>query len=76
MEHRGVRYTIRTGIERGLWSVAIYPGGVESSPKLTYGTRKYAESRARSMIDRCLQEQSGPPHAPKSDVTARDAERK
>jgi hypothetical protein len=56
MEHRGVRDTIRTGIERGLWSVAIYPGGVESRGNLTYGTRKYAERRARFMIDRWLQE--------------------
>lgn len=63
MEHRGVRYTIRAGIERGLWSVAIYPDGVETSARPTYGTRQNAEFRARSMIDRWLQEQ-------------RDAERK
>jgi hypothetical protein len=30
MEHRGVRYTVRAGIERDSWSVAIYPDGVES----------------------------------------------
>jgi hypothetical protein len=58
MEHRGVRYTIRAGIERGLWSVAIYPGGVESTGTLTYGTRKYAEGRARSMINSWLRAQS------------------
>jgi hypothetical protein len=32
MEHRGVRYTIRAGIERDSWSVAIYPGGVDENP--------------------------------------------
>jgi hypothetical protein len=57
MEHRGVRYAIRAGIERGSWSVAIYPGGVESSRPLTYGTRANAELRAHSMIERWLKEQ-------------------
>lgn len=57
---RGVRYAIRAGVERGLWSVAIYPDGVESPAKLSYGTRPYAERYARYMVDRWLQEQSGP----------------
>jgi hypothetical protein len=65
MEHRGVRYAIRAGIERGLWSVAIYPGGVESPGRLTYGTRKYAEHCARSMIDYWLKEQLRLPTAQK-----------
>jgi hypothetical protein len=30
MEHQGVRYTIRAGIEPSVWFVAIHPGGVES----------------------------------------------
>ena len=51
MEHRGVRYTIRAGIERGIWSVAVHPGGVELAAKLVYGTRKEAEFEAHSMID-------------------------
>jgi hypothetical protein len=59
MEHRGVHYTVRAGVEWSLWSVAICPGGVESPPKLTYGTRQYAERCARYMIDRWLQEKSG-----------------
>jgi hypothetical protein len=59
MEHQGVRYTIRAGIEPNVWFVAIHPGGVESAAKRVYGSREDAESEARSMIDRCLQEQSG-----------------
>jgi len=52
MEHRGVRCTIRAGIERGIWSIAIHPGGVESAARLVYGKRQVAEFEAHSMIDR------------------------
>jgi hypothetical protein len=58
MEHRGVRYTIRAGIERDSWSVAIYPDGVESAANRFYGTRANAELRVRSMINRLLKEQN------------------
>jgi hypothetical protein len=51
MEHRGVRYTIRLGIEPGVWSIAIHPGGVVSAEKRFHGTRKEAEFEAHSMID-------------------------
>ena len=57
MEYRGVRYTIRVGIEPDMWSVAIYPGGVERAKRF-YGTRANAEFRARSMINRLLKEQN------------------
>jgi hypothetical protein len=57
MEHRGVRYTIRVGIEPDLWSVAIYPDGVESVANRFYATRANAEFRARSLIERWLKEQ-------------------
>jgi hypothetical protein len=57
MEHRGVRYTIRVGIEPGLWSVAIYPDGVKSVANRFYGARANAEFRARSLIERWLKEQ-------------------
>jgi hypothetical protein len=59
MEYRGVRYTIRAGIERDAWSVTIYPDGVESSAHRLYGTRANAEYRARSVINRLLKEQNG-----------------
>jgi hypothetical protein len=54
-----VRYTIRAGIERDSWSVAIYPAGVESSAHRLYGTRANAEYRVRSVINRLLKEQNG-----------------
>jgi hypothetical protein len=55
MEHRGMRYTIRAGIERNMWSVAIHPDGTEPRARLIYGTREDAEFEARSMIDRWTQ---------------------
>jgi hypothetical protein len=51
MQHRGVRYTIRLGIEPNVWSIAIHPDGVESTEKRIHGTRKKAEFEAHSMID-------------------------
>jgi hypothetical protein len=58
MEHRGVRYTVRAGIQRDSWSVAIYPDGVESVAHRFYGTRANAEFRVRSVINRFLEEQN------------------
>jgi hypothetical protein len=58
MEHRGVRYTIRVGIEASVWSIAIHPGGVESAEKRIHGTRERAEFEARSMIDGWYRRQS------------------
>jgi len=51
MEHRGIRYTVRAGIERDRWTVAIHPGEVESVPKIVIGRREQAEELAHSMID-------------------------
>jgi len=45
MEHRGIRYTLRAGIERDHWTVVIHPGDVESVPKIVSGDR---ERRKRS----------------------------
>ena len=75
MEHQGVRYTIRAGIERDLWSVAIHPGGTESRARLIYGTRDDAESEARSMIDRWTQRKPITRHRQSRRKTAGDAER-
>ena len=72
MEHKGVRYTIRAGIERGMWSVAIHPSGIESSAKLVYGKRGDAEFEAHSMIDRWPQK----PRRRSKLKAARDAELK
>jgi len=77
MEYRGVRYTIRVGIEPDLWSVTIHPGGVESAAKKVRGTRETAESHARSMINKWLQNQSATHRGHSTlNMTARHAERK
>jgi hypothetical protein len=55
MEHRGVRYAIRIGIERERWRVAIHPpGNVLPKERTVLGTREDAEIIARSMIDAWL----------------------
>ena len=55
MEHRGVRYAIRIGIERERWRVAIHPPGhVLPKERTVLGTREDAEIIARSMIDAWL----------------------
>jgi hypothetical protein len=72
MDYRGVRYTIRAGIEPNLWSISIYPDGVESRANRAYGSRKDAEFQAHSMIDGWLQRNRGQSKL----KTARDAERK
>jgi hypothetical protein len=72
MDYRGVRYTIRAGIEPNLWSISIYPDGVESRANRAYGSRKDAEFQAHSMIDGWLLRNRGQSKL----KTARDAERK
>jgi hypothetical protein len=51
VEYRGIRYTLRAGIERDRWSVAIHPAGVEMKVRVVNGPREDAELRARDMID-------------------------
>jgi hypothetical protein len=58
MQHRGVRYTIRLGIEPNVWSIAMHPDGVELAEKRIHGTRKKAEFEAHSMIDGWYRRQS------------------
>jgi hypothetical protein len=50
MQYRGIRYTIRTRIERDEWYVAIHPGGIELQGKVVVGSRKDAELEAHHMI--------------------------
>jgi hypothetical protein len=55
MEHRGIRYAIRIGIEREEWRVAIYlPGIGLPKEKTVLGTREDANIAARSMINEWL----------------------
>jgi hypothetical protein len=58
VEYRGIRYTLRAGIERGQWSVAIYPAGVEMKGMVIIGSRKHAELQARAMIRNWLKRHS------------------
>jgi hypothetical protein len=58
MEYKGVRYTIRVGIEPEQWAVAIHPLDRESPVKKIIGTRTDAEAAARSMINDWLQRRS------------------
>ena len=51
MEYRGIRYTIRTRIERDEWYVAIHPNGVELPGKVVIGSRGEAEFESHHMID-------------------------
>jgi len=74
LDYWGVRYTIRAGIEPNLWSISIYPDGIESRANRAYGSRKDAEFQAHSMIDGWLQKQSGLPSRRKSNIA--DAKRK
>jgi hypothetical protein len=55
MEYKGIRYLLRSRIERRKWSVAIYPG-TDSREKIVTGTREEAEVQAWSMIDAWLKE--------------------
>jgi hypothetical protein len=55
MEHRGVRYVIRTGIERGRWHVAIHPYSSLPRERTVFSTRDDALFHAHSMIDAWLQ---------------------
>jgi hypothetical protein len=58
MEYRGIRYTLRAGIQRGQWSVVIYPQGVETKANRVFGTREEAELKAHYMINRWLDPKS------------------
>jgi len=59
-EHRGVRYAIRIGIAREQWRVAIHiPGKRLPEERTVFGTRKDAETTARSMINAWLKKRDG-----------------
>jgi hypothetical protein len=57
MKHKGVRYAIRIGIERGQWHIAIYPPG-NGSPeeRRIFGSHEDAKNTARSMINSWLKQ--------------------
>jgi hypothetical protein len=47
MEYRGIRYTIRAGIERGQLRVSIHPDGAEITSNRIAGSREDAKAYAR-----------------------------
>jgi hypothetical protein len=62
MEHRGVRYEIRKGIEREQWRAAIYlPGNRLPKERTVFGTREDAEITAPSMINAWLKKRCAEP---------------
>ena len=58
MQYRGIRYTLRLGIERQKWSIGIHPHNAEPVEKIFKGTRLKAEQHAQSMIDTYRRQQS------------------
>jgi hypothetical protein len=58
MEYRGIRYTIRTGID-GQYRVAIHPEGVEMAAKKIFGARESAKVHAYRMINKWLDAKFG-----------------
>jgi hypothetical protein len=67
MQHRGVRYEIRKGIEREQWRAAIYlPGSRLSKERTVFGTREDAEITARSMINAWLKQRRSVPKKAKT----------
>jgi hypothetical protein len=58
VKHKGTRYTVRVGIEREQWYVAIHPAGVEIKGRVVIGSREQAELQARAMINTWLKKHS------------------
>jgi hypothetical protein len=58
MEYQGIRYTIRAGIKRGQYRLAIHPDGVEMPANKIFLSREDADDYARRMINRWLDAKS------------------
>jgi len=58
-------YTVRVGIEREQWYVAIHPAGIEMKGRVVNGSREDAELQACDMIDDWLKTHAT--QEPKSD---------
>jgi hypothetical protein len=54
MEYRGIRYTLRAGIQRGRWLAVIHPEDIEIPAKKSAATHEDAEVYAQRMINRWL----------------------
>jgi len=58
MKYRGIRYTIRAGIERVQYRAVIHPDGVEMLSNRLSGSREDAKADAWRMISRWLEQKS------------------
>jgi hypothetical protein len=58
MKYRGIRYTIRVGIERAQYRAVVYPAGVETLSNRISGSREDAEADAWRMINKWLGQKS------------------
>jgi hypothetical protein len=68
MEYKGIRYTLRLGIERQKWSIGIHPRDAAPVDRIFKGTRLKAEQHAQSMIDAYRRQQTGSRNAAIIDV--------
>jgi hypothetical protein len=58
VEHKGIRYTIRTRIVRHEWCVAVHPADGDVADKIIVGSRSAAEKAAHAMIDSWLRDRA------------------
>jgi hypothetical protein len=65
MDHRGVHYTIRQGIERDQWTAVVNLPRGKTVEKSIQGSRSSADTAARSIVDKWL-EKNGPQDATNS----------
>ena len=60
MDHRGVPYTIRTGIEHNRWTMVVHLPQGRTVEKAVNGARQMAETAACSVIDKWLEKNLPP----------------
>ena len=60
MDHKGVPYKIRQGIERHQWTVVVYLPDGKTVEKRIKGTRSEAEAVAATIINKRLEKNAKP----------------
>ena len=58
MDHKGVHYLIRQGIERGQWILVVHLPQGRTVEKMIHGGRPMAEAAACDIIDKWLEKTS------------------
>jgi hypothetical protein len=59
MEHKGVPYTVRQGIEHDTWTVEVILPTGKTTKRHAIGSRDYANEMARAIIDKWLEKNKG-----------------